>query len=223
MSGRHPYVTSPSYLVKIVEQFRKSFPPVVVADTLRKLGIAPRNESYVLNTLRYVGLIDQSGNRSDSAISVFSQHDDEAFSGEFGKLVAVAYRDLFDLHGDDPWLLDKDALITFFRTTDQTTDRVGQLQAKTFQILAEFSGRSGVEEASDTVQQASSKPDAGEESREPIQSATDSSLYEAADGDRERSFGIGLTVRIEINLPADGDQATYDRIFGSIRKNLLDA
>jgi hypothetical protein len=28
-------------------------------------------------------------------------------------------------------------------------------------------------------------------------------------------------VRIEINLPADGDQETYDRIFKSIRENLL--
>jgi hypothetical protein len=32
---------------------------------------------------------------------------------------------------------------------------------------------------------------------------------------------VGLTVRIEINLPADGDQDTYDRIFKSIRENLL--
>lgn len=32
---------------------------------------------------------------------------------------------------------------------------------------------------------------------------------------------LGLTVRIEINLPAQGDQDTYDRIFQSIKKNLL--
>jgi hypothetical protein len=31
---------------------------------------------------------------------------------------------------------------------------------------------------------------------------------------------VGLTVRIEINLPASGDQETYDRIF-KIRENLL--
>ena len=33
--------------------------------------------------------------------------------------------------------------------------------------------------------------------------------------------GVALTVRIEINLPAAGDQDTYDRIFKSIRENLL--
>lgn len=38
--------------------------------------------------------------------------------------------------------------------------------------------------------------------------------------DKKRDFG--LSVRIEINLPADGSQETYDRIFRSIRENLLD-
>lgn len=33
--------------------------------------------------------------------------------------------------------------------------------------------------------------------------------------------GMALTVRVEINLPAGGDQETYDRIFKSIRENLL--
>lgn len=33
--------------------------------------------------------------------------------------------------------------------------------------------------------------------------------------------GVGLTVRIEINLPPGGDQATYGAIFKSIRENLL--
>ena len=32
---------------------------------------------------------------------------------------------------------------------------------------------------------------------------------------------FGLTVRVEINLPADGTKETYDNIFKSIRENLL--
>jgi hypothetical protein len=34
---------------------------------------------------------------------------------------------------------------------------------------------------------------------------------------------VGLTVRIEVNLPPAADQETYDRIFRSIRENLLNA
>ena len=33
---------------------------------------------------------------------------------------------------------------------------------------------------------------------------------------------VGLTVRIEINLPAGGSKETYDNIFKSIRANLID-
>jgi hypothetical protein len=36
------------------------------------------------------------------------------------------------------------------------------------------------------------------------------------------SNAVGLTVRVEVNLPANGDQETYDRIFRSIRENLID-
>jgi len=34
---------------------------------------------------------------------------------------------------------------------------------------------------------------------------------------------VGLTVRIEINLPADGTKETYDNIFKSIKENLFNA
>ncbi len=36
------------------------------------------------------------------------------------------------------------------------------------------------------------------------------------------SSAFGLTVRIEINLPADASQDAYDKIFQSVRKNLID-
>jgi hypothetical protein len=42
-----------------------------------------------------------------------------------------------------------------------------------------------------------------------------------ASSQEDQKAAVGLTVRIEINLPANGTQATYDNIFQSIRKNLL--
>lgn len=32
---------------------------------------------------------------------------------------------------------------------------------------------------------------------------------------------VGLTVRIEVNLPPGGDADTYDAIFASIKKHLM--
>ncbi|MBA2486836.1 MAG: DUF5343 domain-containing protein [Nitrospira sp.] len=63
MANKYPYVPSAEPLVKTVSHLRKSFPREVTADTLRKLGVAPKNESYVINVLRFLNIIDDEGKR----------------------------------------------------------------------------------------------------------------------------------------------------------------
>jgi hypothetical protein len=46
--------------LKTIEQLRRSFPKTVNAETLKKLGIAPQNESYIINVLRFIGVIDDA-------------------------------------------------------------------------------------------------------------------------------------------------------------------
>jgi hypothetical protein len=173
-----------------------------------------------------LGIIDQEGNKTESASKIFSLHDDDAFSGEFEKLVSKAYGDLFALHGDSAWSLAPDALITFFRTSDQTTAIVGKLQASTFKLLATLSGRREAPEQKTSTP----RPVSGAIKKKPITLKTSPTAQPLSTAEPiaphidkidigKRDFG--LTVRIEINLPADGDQETYDRIFRSIRENLL--
>jgi hypothetical protein len=99
---------------------------------------------------------------------------------------------------------------------------VGKLQASTFKILASFSGYGEVP-APKTVSAKKPPAEVKKITKKPETaiSGTDkvSSVQAAKPTTESRSFG--LTVRIEINLPADGDQKTYDRIFKSIRENLL--
>src|SRR2546427_3646057 len=103
MADKHPYVTGPGALVQVVTHFRKSFPGTVDASTLQKLGFAPNNESYVLNVLRFLGLIDQEGKRTTEATKTFNLHEDDDFSKAFAALVSKAYTALFELHGDAAW------------------------------------------------------------------------------------------------------------------------
>jgi hypothetical protein len=167
-------------------------------------------------------MIDQEGKRTEVATKVFNFHDDTAFAQGFAKLVKNAYRNLFELHGEDSWDLDANSLITFFRSTDGTTAIVGRLQAGTFQLLAAFSGhgdmptpRSGGAKAG-----VRSPKEATPKHKDKQKKAfTPTPPPRVASGVETRNFG--LTVRIEINLPADGDQETYNRIFKSIRANLL--
>jgi hypothetical protein len=221
MADNHPYVPAPGTIVPVINHLRRSFPLKITADTLKKLGFAPKNESYVINVLRYLDLLDQDSKKTETASKVFTVHDDTAFAEAFDEVVKTAYSDLFELHGDNAWALDTESLITFFRQSDQTSAIVGKRQAASFQILAAFSGHGEVPQvkvvAPKKAKSREEKPSKTKEQRKAMPSASTFQKTTTIEG----KSPIGLTVRIEINLPSDGDQETYDRIFKSIRENLL--
>tara|TARA_R110002072_G_scaffold301279_1_gene480698 strand:+ start:626 stop:1294 length:669 start_codon:yes stop_codon:yes gene_type:complete len=220
MADKHPYANSPGGLLKAINQLRKSFPASVDAKTLKKLGIAPNNESYVLRVIRFLGVIDDKGKKVDGRAKVFLQNDQQ-FPKEFAKIVASSYHDLFDLFKEDAWKKSKDDLIQFFRTSDHSTELVGKLQAQTFLVLASLAGHGEPpttrKKGAATAVKKPKKPAGATKSSEPkqVQSTAPPQTAPAASD-------VGLTVRIEVNLPANGDQETYDAIFQSIRKNLID-
>lgn len=217
MAERHPYSPGPGGITAAISQFRKSFPKTVNAETLKQLGIAPKNESYVINVLRFIGAIDKEGKQTDKAVTVFAHHNDVDFHKAFEGLVKEAYSDLFALHKDAAWDIPADKLIAFFRSKDKTTDLVGRLQATTFQLLAGFAGH-GAAPAPAAAPKSSTKLKAAKTKPEKPTANNGKSK------DRDGSMGdVCLTVRIEVNLPPAGDQETYDRIFRSIRENLLNA
>jgi hypothetical protein len=223
MATTYPYISSAGPVVKTVERFRKIFPAEVSAETLQKLGIAPKNESYVINILKFLGLIDENGKKVEAKTQAFLQHDDAKFAEQFGVVVKGAYKTLFDLYGDDAWIQKKDDLVTYFRTSDGSSDVVGKRQAITFSALAALSGHGEafIPRAASTNGKAASapKPKAGA-----TQAAAASPKRANTVVTHETNANkVGLTVRIEVNLPANGDQKTYDAIFQSIRKNLIDS
>jgi Family of unknown function (DUF5343) len=223
MANKYPYVASAGPLSKTIEHLRRSFPKDVTADTLRKLGVAPKNESYVINVLRFLNVIDEEGKKVDTKSTAFVQHKDDAFANEFEKLVKDAYAELFDLHGDGAWALDKGSLVQFFRTSDHSSQVVRTRQAGTFTYLAGLSGHSELPAKREGAPQR--RASGANTARTPknksrVAPAMGAELSARSAADEAPRFG--LTVRIEVNLPAEGDQQTYDRIFRSIRKKLID-
>jgi len=227
MSSSHPYTSSQGSLVKAFEQFRKSFPTTVDAATLQKFSIAPANESYVINTLRFLGLIDDVGKKSDSKIDFFFG-DDVKFAAGLDTVLREAYVDLFSELGDEPWTSTREQLAVWFRVTDKTSDLIGSRQASTFLTLASLAGHGEPSKpvaASTALKSPASKtPKAATTKR--VSKADHSGTGNAANvgggGDRLSGGSVGLTVRVEVNLPAGGSAETYDAIFASIRKNLID-
>lgn len=221
MANKYPYVASAGPLVKTVNHLRKSFPKEVTADTLKKLGVAPNNESYVINVLRFLGVIDSEGKKVDARAKAFVQHEETAFASEFGKLVEDAYGEIFELHKDDAWKLDRSALTQFFRTTDHSSDVVGSRQASTFSALAALSGHADVPTPRSRTNNGKGAAKGSRPAKNKPSTSVEVEAPEKPGGDRGPG-AVGLTVRVEVNLPANGDQETYDRIFRSIRENLID-
>lgn len=225
MSEKHPYISSPQAVVKCIEKFCNALPNTINATTLKKLSLAPNNETYLINILRFLKLVDDKGNPTEGAKKVFSTHPADIFKKEFAKVVKEAYADLFGLHAEKTWALNKDDLVTYFRSNDQTSSAVAQRQARTFKALSFLSGNT---EPNDSVARAGKKSAASsgrvakKDSRDKGKgmNKTSATTEEKKSGDAPVG-SFGLTVRIEINLPVSDDKKTYDNIFKSIKENLL--
>lgn len=215
----HPYISGAGNITQMVTQLRKSFPSTISSETVKKLGLAPNNESYVISVLQFIGVIDAEGKKTTDAAKVFSNHKDEDFSKHFGALVQKAYSALFDLYENDAWKLGNDELITFFRQSDQTSATIGGRQASTFRVLAGLSGHGDLPEPKQ--KKAGKEPKAPKSKKTLPPPVAKPSPVEGVAQPITGNQTLGLTVRVEINLPADGSKETYDAIFKSIRENLL--
>jgi Family of unknown function (DUF5343) len=54
MADKHPYVSGTGVLVQVFDHLKKSFPANLNSEVLKKLGFAPKNESYIINTVRFL-------------------------------------------------------------------------------------------------------------------------------------------------------------------------
>lgn len=217
----HPYISGPGNVAQMIAYLRKNFPANVTSETVKKFGLASNNESYVINALQFIGVIDEEGKRTEKGHDVFVLSDDD-FSKAFEGLVKEAYSDLFDLRGDDAWTMTKGELTSYFRTTDKTSEVIGGRQAGVFQIFRVLAGHETAEEKSAPKPAGKARGTNSKAARpqkaKTTEPANDPKKVEVNTTSQKKD--MVLTVRIEINLPANGSKETYDNIFKSIRANL---
>jgi len=221
-----PYISGVNNITQMLNNLKKNFPQTVSSETVKKYGLASNNESYVINVLQFLRLIDADSKRTETGHNVMTIHDEEQFRDSFGKLIKTAYNELFQLRGEDAWTLQRDDLITFFRSSDKTSDIIGGRQAAVFIALREFIGyepqpsqgnvkpKSAGSASSNRLAKSSSQL-GQKKGLAPVIGADSDAISKKTNGD------LALTVRIEINLPAEGSKDTYDAIFKSIKANLF--
>jgi hypothetical protein len=220
----HPYISGPGNIAQMIAYLRKNFPATVTSDTVKKYSIAPNNESYVINSLRFIDVIDDEGKRTAKGHDVFLLGDDK-FPKAFEGLIREAYSDLFELRAEDAWTMNKAELTSYFRAADKTSELIGSRQASVFIVFRVLAGR---EEAAEkaaikpAVTKKQSKPKASPAKASKAPEVVINDGGDAANGAGAKApRDMALTVRVEINLPANGTQETYDNIFKSIRANLI--
>lgn len=219
----HPYISGPGNVEQMIGFLRKNFPPTVTSETVKKFALAPNNESYIINALQFIGVIDSDGKRTEEGHSIFVLGNED-FPKAFEPLVRKAYKDLFEVRGEDAWSLNKQELTSYFRTSDKTSDAIGGRQAGVFQVFARLAGHE-----TDIKKPATSQNNKQKEKNQKPSAKKSQTKSEAPLRNKEQNVELqpsrrdmAMTVRIEINLPSNGTQETYDSIFKSIRDNLLD-
>ena len=221
---RHPYNTAGDIQLRnIIEKLKSNFVKEISIEVLQKLSIANKCETYVVNTLKFIKLFDETGMAVPENKAVFMKKG-ESFQLEFSEIIKKAYVALFDLHGDDSWNLDDDGLLSFFKVTDGVSDVTAKRQAQTFKVFAETSGKREAKSKA-TAQVKSSAPT---KTNKPKQATPKSDAPKTApitipteQAHLKPSGDFALSVRIEVNLPAGGTKQNYDDIFKSIRENLI--
>jgi hypothetical protein len=169
---------------------RKNFPATVNSDTVKKLGVAPQNESYVINALQFIRVIDEEGKRTERGHQILTTHDEEGFKKAFEDTIRESYKDLFDVLGDDAWTMNKDALINYFRHTDKTSDVIGTRQAAVFQA---FRALAGHEQSTVTSKNGGAPNSAAKASRPKMKKANEPILASAL---AERAASVSPSKKI---------------------------
>lgn len=220
----HPYISGPGNITQMISYLRKNFPATVTSETVKKFSLAPKNESYVINALQFIGMIDEEGKRTPQGHDVLVLPDD-TFPKAFEGVIREAYKDLFDLRADDAWTLSKSELTSYFRTTDKTSEVIGGRQAGVFQAFCALAGHAHANQKSSnnsSPKSMATKPKTAPQRKVKLAEEKGQTISNNVSKNQEARRDMAMTVRIEINLPANGSQETYDAIFKSIRANLID-
>ncbi len=224
MATNFPYVNTIGPLHQFLKKLRTRFPDVVTVDTLKKQGIAAKNETYIINTLRFLDLIDDEGNKNKERARFFQAGDPE-YSVGMEEAVKHAYDDLFDTNGDATWGMSKPELVTFFRMSDDTSEIVGQRQASTFLALAAEAGHGDIPDVkvATAPNSTTKKKTKGSKKKKVVSSDPSVTLDGACGGGKQNPLGdMSFSLRIEMNLPTTDDKSVYDALFTSIRENLIE-
>jgi hypothetical protein len=198
----YPYTLKPSTLEDFLQKMPERPEPRNVSQTyFKNLGYTSSNDWAMGTVFRFIGFVE--GNKITERFKNY--RDTRKSKSVMAEAIKESYSGLLEI-SDNPCLIDDTNLENFFRTATGRGGRTLSATTSTFRTLCKFADFGAVLV---TPTPTPSVPT-------PTPSPTTRGIQFPITPE-----GVRLDVSIRIELPITQDADVYDKIFKSLRKNLL--
>ncbi|MHB8361552.1 MAG: DUF5343 domain-containing protein [Thermoplasmataceae archaeon] len=204
-NSTHPYTTNTGNLKKFLEGIPKTgVPTKVTREYLTKIGYTSSNDRAIINVLKFIGFLDHDGSPTEKYKQFRNTNTSRTVMAE---CLTMSYSDLFNTY---PSAYDKDdeSLVNFMRASSDAKPETLSYSVRTFKTLSSFADFTKV------------KVSDNNESLTPSTSYSSKDMMQSTDRVVDSPFI--LNVNVQITLPETKDYEVYEKIFQSLRKNILD-
>jgi len=197
-----PYLTKASaieeYLAKIPEI---GVPEKVTQDYLPTIGLSSSSDRPLIPLFRFLGFLDASGKPT----TLYGEYRDTDKAGAvLARALKESYVGLYATY-PDAHTKDVEAVANYFRTTTKLGDRAVRAMVDTFKALCGKADFEALEEGE------------GERGKRLVEGER----KKVRRSDVESEFGPSISINIQLTIPITDNEAIYDKLFSSLRRNLL--
>ena len=195
-----PYMSNPAKIKQFLEHVQSaSIPPKVTQNYLLSAGYKSKNDQPLINIMKFVGFLDSSG----VPTSVWQDYRAKTrATAVLAKAIQTSYVDLFAMY-PDAFRKDDEALRNYFTSKTNVGKSTINYIVLTFKNLCKLADDFEAVSVEDAVP-------------EPV-----ISLAEEATRIPTSTPGLTVNINIQLTLPATDDETVYDRLFASLKRNLL--
>ncbi len=202
------YSPSPSRMIDFLSRIQTiGVPEKISMKFLLSLGFKSNNDRYLPKILRSLGFTDASNTPTERWKAYRNK---EKASRIMAEAISEAYSSLFTMY-PDAYRKDDEAITNFFTSQSTVGQKAISFMLRTFKALCELAD---FHEVLETTQKET--PQLPEVTTTPTETIT-KSIPQTQDD----SQGITVNINIQITLPETKDNSIYDKIFESLRNNLI--
>jgi hypothetical protein len=196
--AEYPYTLKTGSLTKFFDHIvRAGVPDKVTIKYLESAGFKSTNDRSIMAVLKFIKFLDESGTPTENYINYRDKSKSRII---LAQAIRASYPELFGIHPNAN-RKDLEALRDFFRPKTNAGEKVLNSIVSTFRALCELADfEAGPIQALQAIEK-------------PVESKPTKATFEVAP--------TTLNINIQLALPVTENSEIYDKIFASLKKNLL--